>query len=326
MKARGDYFWSTVSDDIWILVAAGSTTEIRALKPGGADRLVATLPGQFILQDITAGDRILAERVLGRNKMIVQVPGETREKNLSWLNESEPADISPDGKTVLFNDAGRVYLRHTDGSPAIRLGDGDALALSPDGKWALCRAEATILVPTGAGQPRPISAPGVDFDGGATFSPDGKRLLLSGRAKGGDLRVYAMDAEGGEPHAVTPEGIVLLEGAHTVSPDGKFVVAGKKEDRTWSLYPIEGDSSPGKPILGLTTTERPIRWSADGRSLFVWKFGSDLSRLDLASGRKDVLKELPRSTAVSVTPDGRGYVYATEGGNSNLWLIDGLRP
>jgi dipeptidyl aminopeptidase/acylaminoacyl peptidase len=303
-----------------------STTEIRALKPGGADRLVATLPGQFILHDIASDDRFLAERILGRNRMIAQVPGETHEKNLAWLNESNPADISPDGKTVLFGDRGRVYLRHTDGSPAIRLGDGNALALSPDGKWVLSRAEATMLLPTGPGQSRPITVPGIDFDRGATFSPDGKRLLLTGAAKGGRFRVYAMDADGGEPHPVTPEGIVLLRGAHTVSPDAKYVVAQNDLDRTWSLYPIEGASSPGKPVPGLSATEKPIRWSADGQSLFVWNLGGDLSRLDPKSGRKDLVKELPGSTAVSVTPDGRGYVYATESNTSPLWLLDGLKP
>ncbi len=323
--------WSTVSDDIWITVPAGSTTEIRALKPGGADRLAATLPGEFIMQDIAADDRILAERVLGRNRMIGQVPGATREKNLSWLNGSDPADISPDGKAVLFTEVGgegvaRVYLRHTDGSPAIRLGDGDALALSPDGKWALSRAAATTLLPTGAGKPRPIAAPGVDFDGGATFSPDGRRLLLSGKTKGGALRVYAMDAEGGEPHPVTPEGIYLPYNVHSVSPDGKFVVAQNRLERTWSLYPLEKGALPGKPIPGLVATDKPIRWGADGRSLFVWSYGKDLSRLDLESGRRDLVKEFPGSTNFSVTPDGRGYVYAIDSHNSNLYLIDGLKP
>ena len=324
---RGGGLWSTVSDDIWIFAAGASETEIHAVRPGGADRLVATLPGVFYLQDITADDRILAERLLGRNRMIAQVPGETREKSLSWLNNSEPADISPDGKTVLFNDSGRVYLRRTDGSPAIRLGDGNALALSPDGRWALSRADTTLLLPTGAGQPRPITAPGIDFRDGATFSPDGKRLLLSGEAKGGALRLYAMDAEGGEPHPVTPEGVFLPERAQPVSPDGRFVVAQNRLDGTWSMYSTQGGAFPGKPVPGLSRSEGPIRWSDDGRSLFTWNVSShNLSRLDLASGRKDLLKELPGATRVTVTPDGRGFVYAVDNFNSNLYLIDGLKP
>jgi eukaryotic-like serine/threonine-protein kinase len=203
--------WSTVSDDVWISASAVSANEIRALRPGRTDRLVAALPGQWILQDVTADDRILGERVLGRNTMRVQVPGEAREKNLSLLNDSQPADISSDGKTVLFTDSGgdgvdRIYLRRTDGSPAIRLGDGRALALSPDGKWALALSPEMTLFPTGAGKARPIVSTGVEF-GSGTFSPDGKRVILGGQAKNGAFRVYAVDVEAGEPHPVTPEGI-----------------------------------------------------------------------------------------------------------------------
>ena len=48
------------------------------------------------------------------------------------------------------------YLRGTDGSPAVKLGEGDAQDLSPDGKWVLVRqADATklALVPAGTGVP-----------------------------------------------------------------------------------------------------------------------------------------------------------------------------
>ncbi len=329
-EGGGGFVWSTVSDDIWGFLGAASATEIHAIKLGGADRLVGTLPGQFILQDITADDRILAERVLGQVKMMVQVPGETHERNLSLLTNSDPADISPDGKTVLFTDssgdgAEKIYLRRTDGSPAIRLGEGHALALSPDGRWALAgMAGGLTLLPTGAGQPRPITAPGVEFSSG-TFSPDSKRLFLGGEAKSGASWVYAMDVGAGVPHPVTPEGADFPWRSHAVSPDGKFMAA-KSKDGTWLMWPIEGGALPGKPIAGLSANEKPIRWSADGRSLLVWSGASgSLWRLDLASGRKDLLKELPGTNSLVVTPDGLGFVYSSGTSYSNLFLIDGLK-
>ena len=183
------YGWSTISDRIWIMSEAGATTEVHALKAGGPARLIATLPGKFLLHDIGKDERILAERILGRTQMKGKASTEARERDLSWLNESFPADISPDGQTVLFNEGGGearagVYLRRMDGSPAVRLGDGGALALSPDGKWALCRrGDDTILLPTGAGLPRVLKATGIEFDDGGTFYPDGKRVLL-GREDG----------------------------------------------------------------------------------------------------------------------------------------------
>ena len=75
-------------------------------------------------------------------------------------------DLTPDATTLLFDETGEgggaaygVYLRATDGSAAVRLGDGRGLALSPDVRWALSSPNASpaglSLLPTGPGQPRP---------------------------------------------------------------------------------------------------------------------------------------------------------------------------
>ena len=64
---------------------------------------------------------------------------------------------------ILFFESGEgggphyaVYLRNTDGSPAIRLGEGTGLSLSPDGQWALSRLNVVpsplVLYPTGVGE------------------------------------------------------------------------------------------------------------------------------------------------------------------------------
>jgi hypothetical protein len=80
-----------------------------------------------------------------RSGMIGLAPSEPKEKDLSWLDWSVPGSMSADGKMILFFESGEgggphyaVYLRNTDGSPAIRLGEGSGLALSPDGQWG-CR-------------------------------------------------------------------------------------------------------------------------------------------------------------------------------------------
>ena len=61
-----------------------------------------------------------------------------------------PEDLARDSQalerfTLLFREEGEaggpsyaVYLRTTDGAPAVRLGEGASMALSPDEKWALC--------------------------------------------------------------------------------------------------------------------------------------------------------------------------------------------
>ena len=71
-------------------------------------------------------------------------PAEGKERDISWLDRSQLADISDDGKTLLFFETGdgssrhrSVYIRNVDAPDAVGLGDGWAFGLSPDGKWAL---------------------------------------------------------------------------------------------------------------------------------------------------------------------------------------------
>ena len=324
------YGWSTISDQIWIMSVAGATTEVHAVKVGGPARLIATLPGKFLMHDIGKDGRILAERIQGRTQMKGKASTEARERDLSWLNESFPADISPDGQTVLFIEGGGesragVYLRRMDGSPAVRLGDGGALALSPDGRWALCRrGDETILLPTGAGLPRTLKAPGVEFDDGGTFYPDGKRVLLGGKTADAKHRLYSVTLEGGDAHPVTPDGVFLPFGWHAISPDGKLVAAVNRSAGIWSLYPLEKGASVPEPASG--QKEEVVCFTPNGRSLLVRSTtDGSLLRVDLASGRRELVKEFPGSSASWMTPDGRGYVYAVGENLSNLWLIDDLK-
>ena len=49
-----------------------------------------------------------------------------------------------------------VFLRDTDGSPPVRIGEGTGEAISPDTKWVItkpAKGGALSLVPTGAGRP-----------------------------------------------------------------------------------------------------------------------------------------------------------------------------
>jgi len=217
-----------------------------------------------------------------------------------------------------------VYVRRTDGSDAVRLGEGFALAISPDGKWAIARRDLTALMPTSAGELRLITAGGIRFEGGATFFPDGKRVLLTGSAAGRGSRLYQWPLAGGDPRAVTPEGVSLPERAHTISPDGRLVAAVGPKD-VWGIYSLESGASPARPIAGLLAQEKPVRWSADGRFLFVLDGGGKVSRLDPVSGRREAFKAFPAGAVVLPTPDGAAYVYGYGEDLTHLFLAEGLR-
>ena len=88
--------------------------------------------------------------------------GDDREREMSFLDYSFASDISPDARVLLFDEEGEagganytVFLRKSDRSPVVRLGEGNALAISPDGKWALSMMPSPSspfrLLPTGTG-------------------------------------------------------------------------------------------------------------------------------------------------------------------------------
>ncbi|HEY3122479.1 MAG TPA: protein kinase, partial [Thermoanaerobaculia bacterium] len=235
--------WRPATDEIWFNSVAGGTTELFAVVPGRRKRLVTTLPGDFVLHDISADGRVLLGRISESSEILGDFPGESRPRNLSHLDRSVAADLSPSGETLLFNEMGQagrggIYLRQTDGSWPKRLADGFAWALSPDGKYVLAAGRPSpqiFLIPTGPGQPRLIDTPGVHREGGRMgFFPDGRRIWFLAEDSGHQRRVFVQDLEGGKPRAVTPDGV----GGVFLSPDGRFLCAGAI-DRNVYFYSTE---------------------------------------------------------------------------------------
>jgi len=141
--------------------------------------------------------------------------------------------------------------------------------------------------------------------------------------------VQALD--GGPPRPVTPEGIRITW--HPVSPDGRTVAAVGPGDQVF-LYPLRGGDP--EPVRGIVAGDRPVRWSADGRAIFLLRDGelpAPLIRLDLATGRREPWKQFMPSDPAGVglinpafvTPDGRHYVYSFRRVLSDLYLAEGLR-
>ena len=82
---------------------------------------MTTLPGDFVLHDISAEGRVLLGRISESSEIQADLPGEAHPRNLSYLDRSVAVGLAPSGDTLLFNEMGQggqsVYLRRTDGSP-----------------------------------------------------------------------------------------------------------------------------------------------------------------------------------------------------------------
>ena len=342
--------WSADGSEIWFTASkSGVDRTLYGVTLSGKERLVTRMPGTLMLLDVFRDGRVLLTRASWRRELIGVFASEAKERDLSWLDYSYPADLSPDGKSLLFDEEGgggglaysktgglsyAVYLRGTDGSAAVLLGEGGAVALSPDSKWAISQTQTSpsqlLLTPTGAGQSRVLTSDAINHSWARWF-PDGKRLLFSGNEPERGVRLYIQDLAGGKPKAITPEGIHAT--AFSISPDGQQVAVIGPDQRGY-LYPTSGGEA--RPIQHLEPGEQPISWGADGRSLYIYRPGelpAKVFRLELQSGQKTLWKQLMPSDPAGVetigpiliSPDGKTCVYGYHRTLSDLYLVEGLK-
>jgi imidazolonepropionase-like amidohydrolase/Tol biopolymer transport system component len=132
----------------------------------------------------------------------------------TWMN----LDVSPNGRTIVFDMLGDIYTLPINGGKAKAIRSGLA--------WEC--------------QPR--------------FSPDGKKILFTSDAGGGD-NIWVMNADGEEAKQLTKEDFRLLSNPYW-TPDGNYFVARKHFTSSRSLgagemwlYHITGGS-------GIQLTER----------------------------------------------------------------------
>jgi Tol biopolymer transport system component len=331
--------WSPNGKEVWFsAVPAGAARSIYALDFSGKERLIYRAPGGLTVQDISRNGLVLLTADKTRMSISALAPGETRERSLSWFDWSLVSDISADGRTIVFSESGEamgandsIFLRKTDGSPAVRLGEGGFGFLSPDGQWVACFVGSPakiVLLPTGVGEPRQLTDDKIDHRGGA-WLPDSKSFVFSATEPGHRARTYVMDIQGGAPRALTPEGT----SGDLVTRDGKYVVAIDVNRQLW-LYPIAG-GDPQELSFAFGVNDFAVGFSADGKSLLVGTHSIPLkiARVDLATGRREPWKEMSPADPAGVqsivdirfSADEKSYAYSTMRVLSDLYVVDGLK-
>jgi serine/threonine protein kinase len=334
--------WSADGREIWFTAdRLGLKRAVYAATLGGHDRLVARVPDTLSLQDIWQDGRVLLSRDTWRRELIGLVSGESKERDLSWFDYSYPSDISPDGRELLFTEAGEgggpnysVYQRKIDETSAVRLGDGLAISVSPDGKWVIASPPTPpaqlILLPTGPGEAKSLTHDSINHSR-ARWLPDGRRFVFSGKEPGHAARIYLQDSSQGKPVPISPEGIDPL--VLVLSPDGQQVVGVGPDEKAY-FYPVAGGAP--KAVPGIELGEQPIQWSEDGKAIYFYKPGdlpAKVYRLDLSTGHKTLWKELMPSDSAGVsrigpiliTPDGKSCFYGYHRILSDLYLVEGLQ-
>jgi WD40 repeat protein len=338
-RGTGRLCWSKNGGEIWISgVQAGGDPGLYAVDLSGRQRLISQLAGRILLQDVARDGRVLISVGNSRVGILFVSPDSSSVRDLAWMDVSMPYDLSDDGKLLLFAELsysqGRnsaIYVRKTDGSPAVRVGWGAHPALSPDGKWVACirheeaRSEVALL-PTGPGESRTAGAEGMRYET-VEWYPDGKHVLITGAADGKPVRSWVASLEGGGLRPLTPEGVR----ATRISPDGlSYLVAGADK---LLLGAVSGGAP--MPLCDLEPGESVIRWSGDGRYLFLrqtLRRDMRISRMAVATGRRETWREVkvPEVGAVffgraAMSADGTALACSFQHDIADLWVVTGLK-
>lgn len=207
-------------------------------------------------------------------------------------------DVSPDGKTIVFDLVGHLYVMGIEG--------GNATAITS----------------------------GMAFDSQPRFSPDGKRLVfVSDRS--GATNVWISNVDGSNAKQITSDTNSMFVSPSWTS-DGRYILASRMKPKAYRsllelrMYDAQGGSGlavgpehgsegqPEKNIVGATS-------SPDGR-YFYYSMRSpgpgegakwQLARRDLRTGEEETItSENGGAFRPVLSPDGTKLVYAThyEGG------------
>ena len=357
---------TTLSDGYWgleglawsndgqeVLFSAGLSYAqfmIYGVTSAGQRRQVLESAGGITIYDIAPDGRWLAARDDISRTMLVKAPGTAAEANLSWLDFSTPVKFTKDGKKLLFTEESGalgsnygVCLRGTDGSPVVKLGEGTASDLSPDGRFALGVVQRSdrdelMLYPTGPGEARRLDPGPIERYTASHWFADRALILVCGNGKAGGSKCFEQDVKTG---SLRP---VAVEGADDAwpSPDGTTLLVHRPRqatsidgEPTYAVYAKAGEAPRPIPSIrdGLDTV---VSWSADGRAVLVsFQEGTtlNLARVDLATGKRDLVRTLKvdglagttrlRSFVVADDPDVYAYEVARQ--LSRMFLIRGAQ-
>ena len=325
---------------VYSATEAGGGYSLYSADLQGRSRLVRRESEGLVIHDISATGKWLVSTYQIGFEVWGRTLGMQADENLSWLDFSAQPVISRDGRMVLFEEessyAGLQYavcLREKPGAPVVRLGDGAARDLSPDGRYALALVfgppQSLVAYPVGPGQERRFDRGSLELYDQAQWFPDGQQLLVCGSEKGGAGRCYVQVLDGGAPKAVTPEGT----DRGLVSPDGRSVSARDSAGRAL-VVAVKG----GEPrvVPGIGSADDVMQWAPDGGALLTIKHGAlpvVVERIDVVTGsRKPVLtidpadkKGLLQVTTVSLAADKQHYAYDCWRLRTRLLTVEGLR-
>ena len=204
----------------------------------------------------------------------------------TWMS----VDVSPDGRQLVFDYLGDLFLLPMEGGTA-----------------------------------RPLTS-GMAFDAQPRFSPDGERIVFSSDRDGGQ-NIWIMDVDGSDTVQVS-KGKTNRAESPEWTPDGSYVVASMGGFRGGGLpklhlYHVKGGG--GTKLITEPESAKTLgaAFGADGRWVWFarrngdWTYNADLPQYQLAAYDRETGEVYGRSSRYgsafrpTLSPDGRWLVYGT---------------
>jgi len=333
--------WSPDGKELWFTsLEARYAGIVFAATLQGRVRKLIELPGAATLEDVSPDDRLLV--TLGTNRADIAIQDRAGSHNLPWLGYSRFPMLTRDLRNFIFSEeqlqqfGAAIYRRSLDGSPAVKLSDGHALAVSPSGSYVIAwrpgADPAYWIVPTGAGQERPLRVPGYELGPGAPLAwlPDEKNLVIWAREAGHDGRrliVYNIDSA--VVQTFTRDLRLDPLARLPIVPDGSAVFT--SVDGHWLRFPLNG--RPAAPVKGLEPGEYIVQCASDGKHIYVGRQAPEgdyrIFKVDPETGERALLAETsgqgPANFDAAVSADGTTVAYPSVTRRSTLYLLTGIR-
>ncbi len=275
----------------------------------------------------------------------------------TWMS----VDVSPDGKTLVFDLLGDIYSVPVGGGTATALTSGPAFdshpRYSPDGKAIAFTSDRgglnnIWLMDADGTHPRPATEEKDAYVRSATWTPDGRYLIArKGEARRGgippvELWVYHRDGGSGtkltsaDDHQNAAGAVASRDGRwiYFAARDRKFSYIADMRDGLWQIWRYDRERGESLPITsGFGGAMRPALSPDDKTLVFVSRRDDEsvLVARDLASGAERILlRNVTRDEAegfakmdlwpnYAFTPDGKSLIFANHGRITRLDLAGG---
>lgn len=332
--------WNERSGDVWFTASRANlySSSLWKVSPVGKLRLIQPLPDFFMLQDVsTAGDRSLLISSASGMGMVVRRAGGPP-KDMTWLGFSQVTDVSSDGRTLLFVDAGAsaksygTWIRPIDGGDALLLGAGALSKFSPDGRFVIAVTtqasgpQQLVLIPVGAGATRRLTSTQASHS--MPSFADSKTVLFV-RTEADRSEVWRMTIDGTDARSLGAVGCDLP----FASPSGRSFLCRGGETRS-ALYVFPMERGPGRLVFDVPDRKmiNYARWSASGKEIFVVVNDLRFFTIDASSGGVlraqsidlggDVGSDSLIATALNSDASIQAYSFGRF--STGLYLADGL--